>query len=495
MSQEYDICIIGGGPAGYAATMRAMDFGVKVCLIEKSRLGGAGVWNGALASKTMWEVSHEVNLERQLSEKFERDYYVPSYKQIIKEVSHAEIERSDQMKYHIDCLIKAKGAGKLDYIKGSGKLISPFEVEVAHGDKKTIIKTKNIVLATGSRPRYLPNIPIDEDIIVTSDGIQSWKKFPKSMVVVGAGVIGCEYTTMFSNFGKTQVHLISKDDRILPHEDVDVSEIVENNFEKYGVHIHKNADLVEMKISKGKVKYQLCFHGDRCEWFEAERALVSVGRVPNVEDLGLEEIGVRFNKRGFIEDDDTQTSIPNIYAVGDLTADIALVNVGELEGRHAVERIMKKSVKPLRYDNISTIMFLNPEVAGVGLNESQCIAKGIDYKVVKVDYSTIARAIAMRKTKGFFKIIVTDDDTMKVLGMRAAGEHASSAIQAVALLIATDKGVDELAEMIHPHPSIIEGIQECLRVLLGKSIYKPSVFGKHMSAKSYKNGVYTNIVW
>ena len=172
---------------------------------------------------------------------------------------------------------------------------------------------------------------------------------------------------------------------------------------------------------------------------------------------------------------------------------MALVNVGEREARHAVVRMFGPIVKPLSYQNISTIMFLNPEVAAVGMNEQDCVTKGIAHKVVKLDYSTNARAIAMRKTKGFFKIIVTNDNGMRILGMRVVGEHASSAIQAVAYLIYTNQGIRELADMMHPHPSIIEGVQECLRMLLNKSIYKPYVFKDRLKCYVFENGTITNI--
>lgn len=488
---KYDVCVIGGGPSGYAAAMRALDFGKSTILIEKHKLGGAGVFNGALASKTMWEISHDILSEKNQSEKFGTSFEVPSYKAIIKEVREAEMERSNQMLNHVLQLEKHINYSKLKFIEGSASLKNQNEVliSMANGINEVIL-SDNIILATGSRPRYLNNIAIDEKIIVTSDGINNFEDFPESLVILGAGVIGCEYAAMFSNFGKTRVHLISKDDRILPFEDTDISAVLEENFKKNGITIHKNAQLKSMKVVGGKVHYELCFPDNHCEIFEVEKALISVGRVPNIETLGLENVGIVLNKRGFIEDDNTKTSISNIYAVGDLTADIALVNVGELEGRHAVEIMYNNEIKKLRYDNISTIMFLNPETASVGLNETQAIAKGLNFRVATVQYDAISRAIAMRNTQGFFKILVTDDAEMRVLGMRALGEHASSAIQAVALLMEFDKGIETLAEMIHPHPSIIEGVQECLRVLLKKSIYKPIVFAKHIQIKEYRNGNY-----
>ena len=221
---------------------------------------------------------------------------------------------------------------------------------------------------------------------------------------------------------------------------------------------------------------------------KVEKALVSIGREANIENIGFENVGIKMNERGGVWDDDTQSNISNIYVAGDITTEVALVNVGEREARHAVVRMFGPTVKPLSYKNISTIMFLNPEVAAVGMSEQECRAKDIPHKVVKLDYTINARAIAMRKTKGFFKIIVTNDNGMRILGMRVVGEHASSAIQGVAYLIYTNQGIRELADMMHPHPSIIEGIQECLRMLLNKSIYKPYVFTDRLKCYVYENG-------
>jgi dihydrolipoamide dehydrogenase len=204
-------------------------------------------------------------------------------------------------------------------------------------------------------------------------------------------------------------------------------------------------------------------------------------------------VGVAVNDRGSIVDNDTQTNVPNIYVAGDLTAEMALVTVGEREARHAVRKMFGGYVDTLKYRNLCTIMFLNPEVAVVGMSEQEAQRKGISVKVAKIDYSCIARAIAMRRTRGFFKIIVSNDDEMRILGMRAIGEHASSAIQAVQLLIYMGKGIDELAHMIYPHPSIIEGIQECVRMLLNKSIYKSSVFRDKLKCYVCENGVCTPI--
>jgi dihydrolipoamide dehydrogenase len=490
--EKFDLVVIGAGPSGYAAAMRALDFKKKVLLIEKSKVGGAGVTNGALSSKTWWELSREAAGFRKSLKRYNIKAPSVAYKEIQGEVRKAVEERMTMLNEHMDFLLKSK---LLSYKTGTAKLLSQHEVEISNGYDREVVATDFVILATGSRPRFLPEIPIDEKIIMTSDGIESMEDFPESMVIVGAGVIGCEFATIFSGFGKTKVHLIDKGDRILPFEDDDVVKVIERNMENSGVLIHRNSRLVRMEVKNSRVEYELEYNDGAKEIFNVEKALVSVGRIPNYEDLWEDGgVEIQISKRG-IEDNDTQTNVSNIYAVGDITADISLVNVGELEGRYAVEKIFGNPDRKLVYENISTIMFLSPEVAGVGLNETHAIEKGIDYKVVTVDYSCIPRAIAKRNTQGFIKLLVTNDDHMKILGLKVVGNHASSAIQAVALLISMDKGIEELAECVHPHPSITEGIQECVRMLLGKSLFKPNALKGKLSCRTHAKGEYHDITF
>ncbi|GIV36335.1 MAG: dihydrolipoyl dehydrogenase [Cyclobacteriaceae bacterium] len=493
--KKYDLAVIGAGPSGYAAAMRALDFRKKVLLIERNRLGGAGVTNGALSSKTWWELSREAASFRKNLRRYNIQVPEISWKEIQAEVRKAVAERKHLLEEHME-LIRQSDTGKyLTFKEGKARLIDDHEIEITNGSNREVVRADYIILATGSRPRYLPELPIDEKIVMTSDGIENMDDFPESMVIVGAGVIGCEYATIFSGFGKTKVNLIDKGSRILPFEDEDVVRVIERNMENNGVLIHRNSHLVRMEIKHGRVEYELEYTDGSREIFNVEKALVSVGRTPNYEDLWDEtKVDIHISKRG-IEDNDTQTNIPHIFAVGDITADISLVNVGELEGRYAVEKIFGNPRRRLIYENISTIMFLNPEVAGVGLNEVQAREKGIDYKVATVDYSCIPRAIAKRNTQGFIKLLVTHDDEMKILGMKVVGNHASSAIQAVALLISMNKGIEELAECVHPHPSITEGIQECVRMLLGKSLFKPSALTNRLSCRTCSSGVYHDVIF
>lgn len=490
--EKFDLVVIGAGPSGYAAAMRALDFKKKVLLIEKENVGGAGVTNGALSSKTWWELSREAASFRKNLKRYNIKAPSISYKEIQAEVFRAIEERKGMLEEHMELLKSLPNANLLTFKSGTAKLVTANEIEITNGLRKDIVSGDYIILATGSRPRHLPELPIDEKIVMTSEGIESMDDFPESMVIVGAGVIGCEYATIFSGFGKTKVHLIDKGARILPFEDEDVVKVIERNMENNGVLIHRNSRLIRMEVKNGRVEYELEYDDTSKEVFNVAKALVSVGRIPNYEELWDDKVPINITKRG-IEDNDTQTNVANIYAVGDITADISLVNVGELEGRYAVERIFGNPKRKLVYENISTIMFLSPEVAGVGLNETQAREKGIEYKVVTLDYSCIPRAIAKRNTQGFIKLLVTNDDEMKILGVKIIGNQASSAIQAVALLISMDKGIEELAECVHPHPSITEGIQECVRMLLGKSLFKPSALKGRLSCRTYSLGAYSDI--
>lgn len=479
--KKFDLCIIGGGPSGYAAAMRAMDFGKRTAIIERERIGGAGIWNGALSSKTLWELSVNYTISQSQGMGFRVYDSELIFGEVISQMNQAVHEKYTQLKTQIDYFQRQ---GLIEFFNGHGKLKTKNEIEVSFKDNHSeLIWADNTILAIGSRPRYVPNIEIDEKVIMSSDGISSLEDFPETMVILGAGVIGSEFATIFSNFGKTKVNIIDKQDKILPFEDRDLANIVAANLQRNGVTIHHGSNLERMEIIDGRVEYEISIDG-RTEIYNVDKALISVGRVPNIENLGLEDVGIKINERGYCIDDDTQTCVENIYAVGDFTADIALVNVGELEGRYAVERIFGNPKKKINYDNISTIMFLNPAIAGVGYNETTCRQMKIPYKVATMHFKYVNRAIAMRKTEGLFKILVTDDETMNVLGMRACGKHASSTIESIALLIDKNLSIHELAELIHPHPSITEGIQECARMLCGKSIIKAEIF--NMDLKCYR---------
>lgn len=493
--EHFDLCVIGGGPAGYAAAMRAIDLGKRTLLVERDRIGGTGIHNGALASKTLWEIAHRVSSTNALMNTRGREPLRLSWEEVHRTMNEAVFERKYLYACHMQMLANGReGRMLFKHERGNGRFMAPDIVRIERPGFATDIHADQVIIATGSRPRSVADIPVDEKHIFTSDGIFGIDRLPESIVIIGAGVIGCEFATIFSNLGDTRVHLIDRAERILHFEDPDVSQLVARNLERKGVVIHGSARLEHIKVENGLVRYDLSYADGRRETVRVEMALLSVGRTPNVEGLGLDLAGVETDPvTGLIRVHDTSTSRPNIHVVGDATASNMLVNLGEMEGRHAVERIWGGKTAALSYDNVSSIMFLDPEVAGVGLNEQECRKRGIAYRMARIDYSCIARAIAMRSTKGFFKVIVADDADMRVLGMRAVGEHASSAIEAVALMIRSGTPIRELADLVHPHPSITEGVQECARMLLGTSIFKPGVFEDRMQCCSWAPAVHASV--
>jgi dihydrolipoamide dehydrogenase len=474
-----DLCVLGAGPAGYAAAMRAHDLGKRVILVERDRIGGAGIHSGALSSKTMWHLSNDYSVARMV----DRGYRAPgglevSYSSVIESVRTAVAERRALLDRQLEGLSKpSANGGIVSLVRGSARFTSPHALSVTrHDGTVETIEAKNFLLATGSRPRVPDGIPVCGDIVVTSDHIESWTQFPQSMVIVGAGVIGCEYATMFANFGATKIHIIDRQPRILPFEDEDVAEEVAASFEKLGVTIHRASKLEQLKVRDGRVEYVITNAEGKTETITVDKALVSVGRVPNTPDLGLEAAGVQLEKNGSIVATETQTTVPHIWAAGDVTMDIALVNVAELEGRYAVEKMFGLKPRPIHYDALSAIMFLRPEVASVGLNELKAKEKKIPYRVGVVDNRLVNRNIAMRATNGFVKLLV-EKESSKILGLRVVGPQASSTIQGIAFLIHMGATLDDIDHCVHPHPAIPEGVQECARMLLGRSVLKPDVFG------------------
>ncbi len=481
---DYEVCVIGGGPAGFAAAMRCWDFGKRICLVEKGQLGGAGVFNGALSSKTFWELSRDFRNARRLDRGYRALDVSVAFDRVQAVVSEACNTKARQISHQLEALStpRATHPGVIHHYAGRARFLDPHTIHVEAGaaGESREIRAEHFVIATGSRPRELPDIPVDGKTIITSDHIGNLESFPRSLVILGAGVVGCEFATIFANFGQTKVYLIDRAPRILPFEDADIANHCATNLEAQGVTIHEQATLISMRTlgpeQGSEVEYTIEHATGGRETIRVEKALISVGRIPNTEDLGLEAAGVELSDRGHIVNEDTRTSAAHIYAVGDATLDIALVNVGEIEGRHAAERICGAHDLPLSYENLATIMFLDPEVASIGLNEQQAQKLRIPYRVGVYDYSLVNRAIAMRETDGFVKLLVSDDEDMKILGMRALGSHASTTLEAVSLMIQHGRSARELAELYHPHPAITEGLQDCVRMLLGTSIYKPCVF-------------------
>ncbi|WP_320055797.1 NAD(P)/FAD-dependent oxidoreductase [Desulfuromonas thiophila] len=490
----YDLCILGGGPGGFAGAMRAFDFGKRVCLVEGGEIGGAGVKWGALASKTLWELAKDYST----ASKVDRGYRVAalsvSYAEVAATVEQAVKERQYQMLTQLESFSPQRwnGPGSITLMRGWATFNDGASVRVYQGQEHwQQVRARNFLIATGSRPRAYPGIQIDQQRIFDSNGIGSLKAFPKRLLIVGAGVVGCEYASIFAAFGQTQVHLVDHKERVIPYEDRDVSTFVEHSLRNAGVELHQQACLREVRHLADSVEVILDYPEGRSEVLQVDAVLVSVGRRPNLEYLNLTAAGVAVGQNGYLETGVDCCAARNIYACGDVTCHPNLVNIAEMEARLAVRDMFGQRVHPLNYQNMSAIMFFNPAIATVGLSEESCQKKGLAYRVAWLDNALVARAIAMRATRGFTKIVVSDDEEMKILGMRAAGPQVANSVMAIAHFMDHDKGAIDVLRSVYPHPTISEATQECLRLLLGKSVYKPYAFPQWVKVRRWKpNGGY-----
>ncbi|MGC6433222.1 MAG: FAD-dependent oxidoreductase, partial [Crocinitomicaceae bacterium] len=274
--EKYDLIVIGAGPAGYAAAMRGIDFGKKVCLIEVNKVGGTGVYNGALSSKTLWELSSRVKkVNETLHLNSNEKPFEFTWNEISKAINEAVFERKFQYSCHIKLLQTESMHKLLHFERGYGSFVDSNRILIKQDKNEKIIWGENIIIATGSRPRIDKKIKVDHQTILTSDSIELIDDYPKSIVIIGAGVIGCEYATMFSNFGKTKVYLIDRQERILPFEDEDISEIISNNLENKNVTIHHNAQLISLEKVDNEVEYTLAHPDGKTETIRVEKALLS----------------------------------------------------------------------------------------------------------------------------------------------------------------------------------------------------------------------------
>ncbi len=461
---KYDLVVIGGGPAGYAAAIRAGQLGKKVACIESERAGGTCLNWGCIPSKALLKTA-ELYTKLHHLEEFGLSCQKPSFD--FQKVIARSRTVSDQMAKGIEFLFKKN---KVDYVVGSGSVSVPGMVEVVEGrDKGTFLKTDNILIATGCRARRLPGIEVDGERIMTSREALVAKKLPKSITILGAGAIGAEFAYFFNALG-SEVTLVEMLPQVLPQEDQEVARTLERSFKKQGMTVHKATRLEDVKVLKSEVKYTLKpDKGDPREG-RSESLLLAIGVVPNLEKAVSPKVRIDLDDRGYVKvGDDYQTSVANIYAAGDVIGPPWLAHTATYEAVQAVNGMFGAG-KPKRVTLFPSCTYCQPQVASQGETEQALKEKGVAYKVGKFPFTASGKAVAGGESDGFIKILTSEEDG-EILGVHILGAEATELIAEYGLAMTLEATAEEIHASIHAHPTLSEGLGEAAASISGEAIH------------------------
>lgn len=472
MAQEYDLVILGGGTGGYVAAIRASQLGLKTAIVEKGKLGGTCLHNGCIPSKALLR-SAEVYATAKKSEQF--GVFASDVTFDFVKVQERKESIVSQLHKGVQHLMKQ---GKIDVYEGTGRILGPsifspmpgtISVEMNDGTDNEMLIPKNVVVATGSRPRSLPGLDIDGEFVLSSDEALKMESLPASIIIVGGGVIGIEWASMLSDFG-VEVTVLEYAPRIIPTEDHDVSKEMQRLMKKRGVKIVTGAKVLPETLSKGEGVSISAEVKDAVKEYKAEKILVSVGRQANVEGIGLENTEIEIEK-GFIKTNEFfQTKESHIYAVGDVIGGLQLAHVASHEGIVAVEHITGKDPQPIDYTLVSKCIYSHPEAASVGLTEAEAKELGHKVKTGKFSFRAIGKALVFGESDGFVKI-VADEETNDLLGVHMIGPHVTDMISEAGLAKVLDATPWEIAHTIHPHPTLSEAIGEAALAVDGRALH------------------------
>jgi len=435
---KYDLAIIGSGPCGYVAGIRAAQLGLKTCIFEKDKIGGVCLNWGCIPTKAL---SASANVLYNIERSAEFGINVKGLEIDFLKVYERKETIVKKLSMGVEMLLKAR---KLEIIKEKAEIKSPTLIKTASLE----IEAKNILIAAGSIPFELPALPFDHNNILSSSDILELKSIPKSLTIVGGGVIGCEFASIFKSFG-SEITIIEAMPQLLPNEDEEIARKLEQTFKRRGIKI-----LTNTKIDKAN---------------DNEKTFICIGRSPNSKGLGIETLGMELD-RGWIKVDKLfRTSLNNIYAAGDIKGGMLLAHLASKEGISAVELMCGNSY-PIDYNAIPSCIFTHPEIASVGLNEKTAKNKGMDVKARKFLFGAIGKSHVLGETDGFIKL-VTDTKTDKILGCQIIGPHATELIAEISVCVQFGVTSEKLASVIHAHPTLSEIICEVSEAVHNKAIH------------------------
>ena len=457
------ITILGAGPGGYVAAIKAAQLGADVTVIEESEVGGTCLNWGCIPTKTLIasaELLHKIKNAKSFGLELEGTI-TPDIRKIVDRKNKVV---STQVK-GIRGLFSSWG---VNIIEGRGVIVDPKKIKVTRKDGSIEeVETDRIIIATGSKPAQIPVFPFDGKRIISSDHAINPESVPGSLLIIGAGVIGCEFAFIYKEFG-ADVTMVEMMPNAVSTEDEEISQILERELKKNKIKLMTGTSVQKVDVHDNSVTVTL----SDGKSVEVEQVLVSIGRAVNTKDIGLEAIGVKTGQRGEIMvDSSLQTNVEGVYAIGDVIGGIMLAHLASKEGIVAVENAMGGSSK-VNYDVVPAAIFTSPEIGSVGIREKQAVEKGLKYKVGRFQFRGLGKSHAMGEIAGLFKIIA-DEETDKILGAHIIGAHASDLIHEVA--VAMEKGLTtkDIAHTIHAHPTLAEGIMEAAEDVHDMAIHCP----------------------
>ncbi len=465
-SNSFDLIVVGGGPGGYVAAIRAAQLGMSVACVEADKLGGVCLNVGCIPTKALLSSALLVN---QLKNAASHGIHFDGMTTDLGPAQERSRNVAGQLNRGVTGLFKKNG---VTHIEGWGRLAGGGKVEVEAADgSKQAYTGKFIIVATGSRPRDIPALQIDGDRVWSSTEALFQTRAPETLAVVGAGAVGMEFADVYDAFG-SKVTVVEALDRVLPLEDKDCSALVERSYKKRGIEILTAATLEKTEIGDSGVRLTVKSKKGETHTIEVDYVLSAVGRVPNTEDVGLQKTGVKLTEKGgFVAVDEwMRTNVDGVYAVGDCAGPPLLAHKGSHEGIVAAEHMAGKAHAPVDYGNIPNCTYCHPEVASVGLTEAQAREQGYDVEVGKFPWVGNGRALAAGDAEGFVKVI-RDKRYSEILGAHIVGPHATELIAEFVIGRHLESTAEEIEKAIHPHPTLSEAVAEGALASLGRPIH------------------------
>lgn len=461
--ENFDLIIIGAGPGGYVAAIYAAKHGLKVMLVEKGELGGTCLNRGCIPTKALLNSSGYIPLLKQAAlSGVEVDKVTVNYARML-ENKNITVKKLAQ---GVRNLLRFNG---VEVVQGAARMLNKTTIEINASDKITKAMAKNIIIATGSKSQKLKIEGSELEAVLNTDDFLNMKIVPQSAIIIGGGVVGIEYAFILNNLG-TQVTIVEFQDKVLASLDKDIVNVLVEEMSSKGINIFTGTMVEKISVNKTQVAVSISTPKDKTV-LNADKVVIAVGRIPNTDGLNLEQIGVKINKGRVVVNDKMQTSIDNIFAIGDVTGAYMLAHVASMEGIVAVDNIIGKD-KQMSYAAIPSCLYSTPEMATVGMSEEEAVSAGYKIKVCKLPIAALGKACATGDTRGIFKVII-EETHKEILGVHIIGSRATDLIAEATLAIRNEMTIEEIIETVHAHPTLSEGLSETAQALLGKAIHIP----------------------